>query len=203
MSVLAQLQKDGLVIATHNKGKLREIEAMLAPLHIQVSASSDHNLEEPEENGETFEANAAIKSEYTTKATGKPALSDDSGLEVEALQGAPGIFSARWGGPQKDFYLAMDKVKAALDEVEALPPYKANFTCVLALSLPEQPTLFFRGEVHGQLEFPPRGTQGFGYDPIFVPEGHTETFGEIDPAIKHQMSHRANAFSLFCEALKA
>ncbi len=194
-----------LVIASHNKGKLPEIAALLAPLNIHdIRSAADLGLPEPEETGDTFEANATLKSVAAASATGFYALSDDSGLAIPALDGAPGIYSARWAGESKDFTHAMARVAHELHEkglaAEGTPAY---FVCVLALSAPDGSTQTFRGEVHGTLTFPARGTHGFGYDPIFVPTGHALTFGEMEPHTKHNMSHRANAFALFLEALKA
>lgn len=187
-----------LIVASHNKGKLREIAALLAPLGIEARSAADLGLPEPEETGDTFEANATLKSVAAATAAHQWALSDDSGLAVPALDGAPGIYSARWAGEAKDFAIAMQRVA---DELRArgVEPNgaAAYFVCVLALSAPDGTTHTFRGEVHGTLTFPPRGVHGFGYDPIFVPTGHVETFGELDPEVKHAMSHRAQAFAKF------
>lgn len=193
-----------LVIASHNKGKLPEIAALLAPLNItDVRSAADLGLPEPEETGDTFEANATLKSLAAATASGFYALSDDSGLAVPALDGAPGIYSARWAGEKKDFTHAMARIAHELHakglEASGTPAY---FVCVLALSAPDGSTQTFRGEVHGTLTFPARGDKGFGYDPIFVPNGHAVTFGEMDANTKHSMSHRAQAFALFLESLK-
>jgi XTP/dITP diphosphohydrolase len=184
-----------LVVASHNKGKVREIEDLLAPLGFTIASAE--GLAEPEETGLTFEDNAVLKARAACEATGLAALADDSGLSVEALDGAPGIYSARWAGEAKDFAGAMARVERELDGRDG----GAKFVCVLALARPGQDVQTFRGEVHGRLIFPPRGTKGFGYDPIFVADGMTETFGEIDPALKHSISHRAKAFEKFVKSL--
>ncbi|MBV9989939.1 MAG: RdgB/HAM1 family non-canonical purine NTP pyrophosphatase [Alphaproteobacteria bacterium] len=184
-----------LVVASHNKGKVREIEALLAPLGFEIVGAE--NLEEPEETGATFEDNAILKARAACDATGLAALADDSGLSVEALDGAPGIYSARWAGETKDFRAAMARVERELHGRNS----KAKFVCVLALAKPGEAVQTFRGEVHGRLAFPPRGDKGFGYDPIFVADGMSETFGEIDPALKHSISHRAKAFEKFVKSL--
>jgi XTP/dITP diphosphohydrolase len=184
-----------LVVASHNKGKVREIEDLLRPLGFDVISAE--GLDEPEETGLTFEDNAILKARAACAATGLAALADDSGLSVEALGGAPGIHSARWAGENKDFAAAMARVER---ELEGRDP-RAKFVCVLALAKPGEDVRTFRGEVHGRLVFPPRGTKGFGYDPIFVADAMTETFGEIDPALKASISHRAKAFEKFVASL--
>lgn len=188
-----------LVIASHNPGKVREIAELLAPLRIDVVSAAALGLEEPEETEPTFEGNALIKARAAALGANLPALADDSGLCVEALAGAPGVLSARWAGPQKDFALAMRKVHEELERVSTSDA-RAHFVCVLALAWPDGRTRTFEGKVHGRIVWPPRGTRGFGYDPIFVPDGHGETFGEMDPAMKHAMSHRARAFAKLVEA---
>jgi XTP/dITP diphosphohydrolase len=191
-----------LVVATHNKGKLREIEELVAPYGMSVVAAGDLGLPEPEETGTTFEENAALKAMAAAAASGLPALADDSGIAVDALGGAPGVYSARWAGADKDFGKAMRDVEEKLAALGATAPAerKAHFVAVLALAFPDGSCDLFRGEVHGHLEFPPRGENGFGYDPIFVPEGHDITFGEMAPERKQSMSHRARAFMKFAEA---
>ncbi len=185
-----------LVIASHNKGKLREIAELVAPLTITVHSAADLGLPEPDETGDTFEANAALKSESAMRLSHKAALADDSGLAIPALGGAPGIYSARWAGEHKDFAHAMQRIHDELTNAGHNPQgIAAYFVCVLALSVPSQETVFFRGESHGTLTFPPRGAHGFGYDPIFIPTNHTLTFAEMDAAAKHQISHRAQAFT--------
>ena len=180
-----------LVVASHNPGKVGEIQDLLAAYNVDVISAGELNLPEPEETGDTFIANAKLKAIAAATAANLPALADDSGLSVEALGGAPGIFSARWGGPNKDFVLAMSKVENELGDNENKC---AKFVCALALAWPDHHCEVFEGTVAGTLDFPPRGTRGFGYDPIFVPEGHDITFAEMEPAAKHAMSHRADAF---------
>lgn len=181
---------DRLVIASHNAGKLKEIAALLEPLGIKVSSAGDHGVPEPEETGTSFRENAELKALACARATGLPALADDSGLKVAALGGDPGIFSARWAGESRDFALAMRKVEEALGGRESA----AAFHCALALAWPDGHVETVEGRVDGHLRFPPAGTHGFGYDPIFVPEGHAISFGEMEPARKHAISHRADAF---------
>ena|SRR5271163_762746 len=182
---------DRLVIASHNPGKVEEISALLAPFAINPVSARALGIAEPEETGDSFEANAALKAKAAVDASGLPALADDSGLVVPALGGAPGIYSARWAGPAKDFRVAMQRVHRELGDRDR----SARFVAVLALAWPDGDLELFRGEVAGQLVWPPRGERGFGYDPIFVPEGGVATFGEIDPAQKHRISHRARAFA--------
>jgi XTP/dITP diphosphohydrolase len=189
-----------LVLATHNPGKVREIAELLAPFGIRVLSAGALGLPEPEETGTTFAENAALKARAAADASGKLALADDSGLAVTALNGAPGIYSARWAGPSKDFSLAMARVEQELNAKHA-QDRSAKFVCALALAAPKGETEIFEGEVHGHLEFPPRGDKGFGYDPIFVADGLRETFGEIEPATKHGMSHRARAFAKLVAAV--
>jgi XTP/dITP diphosphohydrolase len=191
-----------LVVATHNQGTLREIEVLVAPFGMSVVSAGALGLPEPEETGDTFEANALLKAEAAAAASGLPALADDSGIAVDALGGAPGIYSARWAGPGKDFAAAMGSVEDKLRALGATAPEqrKAHFVAVLALAYPDGGHDLFRGEVHGTLVYPPRGANGFGYDPMFVPNGHDVTFGEMDPAAKQAMSHRARAFALFAAA---
>jgi len=189
-----------LVVASHNAGKVREIFALLEPFGITVKGVGELGLPEPEETGETFAENAALKARAAALASHCYALADDSGLAVEALGGAPGIYSARWGGAARDFAVAMKKVQALLVHLNKRD-YGAKFVCALALSDPTGAVEIFEGEVHGDLEFPPRGSNGFGYDPIFVAKGMTKTFGEIDPDAKHAISHRAMAFEKFARAV--
>jgi XTP/dITP diphosphohydrolase len=182
-----------LVVASHNEGKVREIKALLGPHGIQAISAASLGLPEPEETGTTFAANARIKAEASAKAGHHAALADDSGLCVEALDGAPGIYSARWAGPAKDFRVAMNRIHDELRH-KGLSTSAAKFVCALAIAMPSGEECVFEGEVHGHLSFPPRGTRGFGYDPIFIADGMDETFAEIDPARKHAISHRAKAF---------
>jgi XTP/dITP diphosphohydrolase len=190
-----------LVLASHNKGKLREIAELLAPLGLNVKSAGALGLPEPEETEPTFEGNALLKARAAADASGMPALSDDSGLCVTALDGAPGIYSARWAGESKDFAAAMARIERELKDKNA-KDISAKFVCALALAMPKGEHAIFLGEAHGHLEFPPRGTRGFGYDPIFVMDGMTETFGQIDPDQKHAISHRAKAFGKFKQALE-
>jgi XTP/dITP diphosphohydrolase len=191
---IRKLAPGKLVIASHNPGKVREIRALLGPYGIDPVSAAELDLPEPEETGVTFVANAELKALQAADLSGLPALADDSGLCVEALNGDPGIFSARWAGEGKDFALAMRRVH---DRLEALPPETgrdAHFICALALAWPDGHVEWFEGRVDGTLAWPPRGGQGFGYDPMFVPHGHDVTLGEMDPEAKHAMSHRAHAF---------
>lgn len=180
-----------LVIASHNPGKIAEITALLAPFGAAILAAGDLGLPEPEETGDSFEANAVLKARAAAAASGLPALADDSGLVVPALDGAPGIYSARWAGPSKDFRIAMERVQRELGDQDR----GAVFVSVLALAWPDDEEALFRGEVRGRLAWPPRGDKGFGYDPMFVPEGHATTFGEMDGAEKRTITHRARAFA--------
>ncbi len=182
-----------LVVASHNEGKVREIKALLGPHGIVAVSAGSLGLPEPDETGTTFAANAELKAHASAKASGHAALADDSGLCVEALGGDPGIFSARWAGPTKDFRVAMNRVHDELRH-KGLKTSPAKFVCALSIALPSGEVQTFQGEVHGSLTFPPRGDHGFGYDPIFIADGMEETFAEIDPAKKHAMSHRAKAF---------
>ena len=179
-----------LVIASHNPGKVREIAALLAPYDIEIQSASALNLPEPEETGTTFIANAELKARASADGANLPALADDSGLVVPALDGAPGIYSARWAGPGKDFDFAMDRVRQELGDDDPA----AHFTAALSLAWPDGHVETFEGNVHGCLVWPKRGDKGFGYDPIFLPDGHNITFGEMDPDLKHSISHRADAF---------
>ena len=181
-----------LVVASHNQGKVREIRELLASFKADVISAGELNLPEPEETESTFIGNAKLKALAAAKASGLPALSDDSGLAVSALDGAPGIYSARWAGPSKDFTAAMLRVEK---EMAGTADRSAKFVCALALCWPDSHCEVFEGEVHGTLSFPPRGTKGFGYDPIFVPVDLETTFAEMEPAAKHAMSHRARAFA--------
>jgi XTP/dITP diphosphohydrolase len=182
---------DRLVIASHNQGKIEEIAALLAPFAVNTMSAAALGIPEPEETGDSFEANAALKARAAAEASGLPALSDDSGLVVPALGGAPGIYSSRWAGPAKDFSRAMERVQRELGDRDR----SAAFVAVLALAWPDGHIELFRGEVAGRLVWPPRGEHGFGYDPMFVPDGGVETFGEMEPVEKHKISHRAVAFA--------
>lgn len=191
-----------LVVASHNPGKLREIADLVAPYGLEAISAGALALPEPEETETTFAGNARLKAVAAATASGLPALSDDSGVEVEALGGQPGVYSARWAGPAKNFDIAMKRVA---DELEAAgawaaPGPRAIFTCALCLAWPDGETHIFEGRVYGRLVWPPRGRRGFGYDPMFLPDGETLTFGEMDPTDKHAISHRARAFALFVNA---
>ena len=186
-----------LVVATHNPGKAREL-AQILDNRFELVTAGDLGLPEPDETEQTFVGNALLKARAAAQASGLIALADDSGLSVTALEGQPGVYSARWAGPGRDFGIAMKKVEERLEEAESRDA-SAWFTCALAVAWPDGPAVVVEGRVDGTLTFPGRGTRGFGYDPIFTPQGHAETFGEMDPAAKDAMSHRARAF----EKLKA
>ena len=194
---------DKLVIASHNAGKIREIGALLAPFGVSVVSAGDLGLEEPEETEDTFVGNARIKAHFAAKASGLPALSDDSGITVDALDGQPGVYTADWAETPngRDFPMAMTKVWTLLEEKNAPEPRTAAFNCTLCLAWPDGHDELFEGIVRGAVSWPMRGDQGFGFDPIFVPNGHSETFGEMDPAKKHEMSHRADAFAKLVSAV--
>lgn len=200
---MRRLQRgDRLVVASHNPGKIREIDDLLRPYGIAPVSAGALGISEPEETETTFAGNARLKALHCARASGRPALADDSGLEVHALEGAPGIYSARWAGPQKDFGMAMGRVEHELATRDG--DRGANFTAALCLAWPDGETQVFEGKVYGQLVWPPRGDKGFGYDPMFLPDGETLTFGEMEPSKKHAISHRARAFQLFVAAcLKA
>jgi len=190
-----------VVAATHNPGKVPEIEALLGG-HYEVVTAGALNLPEPDETETTFAGNALLKARHAADRSGEVALADDSGLSVAALDGAPGIFSARWAGPDKDFAFAMRKVEERLEEIGSPNDdsgRRAWFTSALAVAWPDGPAVVVEGKVEGRLTFPPRGDRGFGYDPIFIPDGYDQTFGELDPKLKDSISHRARAF----EKLKA
>lgn len=191
-TTIRRLPPGRLVAATHNTGKVAELKDLFEPLGFAVVSAIDLDLPEPEETEPTFSGNAILKARAAAEATGAPALSDDSGLAVTALDGAPGIYSARWAGEPRDFSEAMARVNHELDEIDA-GDRSAKFVCALAVVWPDGHAEVFEGEVHGILVWPPRGEKGFGYDPMFVAEGENITFGEMDPARKHAMSHRANA----------
>jgi XTP/dITP diphosphohydrolase len=188
-----------LVLATHNKGKLAEIDAMLRPYALGVVSAGDLGLPEPIEDAPDFAGNARLKALAAADASGRPALSDDSGFCVAALDGAPGVLSARWAGPGRDFAGAMSRVHKEMTEA-GTDDARAWFVCVLCLAWPDGHAELFEGRVDGTAVWPPRGTHGFGYDPMFVPEGATMTFGEMTPEEKHARNHRARAFALLLEA---
>jgi len=194
-----RFEEKTLLIASHNPGKVREIAALLAPFEVEVISAAEKGLAEPEETGDTFTENALLKARAAATASGLPALADDSGLEVKALDGQPGIYSARWAGSDKDFSLAMRRVEDELSKLDD-PSRAARFICSLALVWPDDAEdgtkagETFEGVVEGHLVWPPRGDKGFGYDPVFIPKGHDITFGEMEGAEKHAISHRADAF---------
>lgn len=214
---MRKLDTKTIVVASHNAGKIREIEDLIGPFGFSAKSAAELKFEEPDETGTTFEENAAIKALASAKASGLPALSDDSGLVVDALDGAPGVYTANWAETAdgtRDFAMAMEKVETALAERGAVKPEDrtARFVSVLCLAWPDGHTELFRGEVEGHVVWPPRGTRGFGYDPAFQPEGYATTFGEMSAEEKHgwkpgdaaALSHRARAFKLFVETcLKA
>ena len=191
-----------LVVASHNPGKVREINDLIAPYGLEAVSAGTLGLAEPDETGTMFASNARIKSRAAAAASGLPALADDSGLCVAALDGAPGIFSARWGGKAKDFGAAMARVHRELELRSARLPSDraAHFVSALSLSWPDGEDQIFEGRVFGEVVWPPRGDLGFGYDPMFLPDGYDETFGEMDAAAKHKISHRARAFEKFMRA---
>jgi XTP/dITP diphosphohydrolase len=195
-----RLERDRLVIASHNAGKLTEIAELVAPFGVDAVSAGSLGLPEPEETGATFQANAELKALAAAEGAGLPALADDSGLAVPALGGAPGIHSARWAGRERDFARAMARVQEALGDSEDRSAY---FVCALALAWPDGHRECFEGRVDGTLVWPPRGQRGFGYDPIFLAAGQSLTFGEMEPARKHAMSHRAQAFAKLVAACLA
>lgn len=209
---MRKLDTKTIVVASHNAGKIREIQDLIGPLGFTARSAAELNFLEPDETGTTFEENAAIKAIASASAAGMPALSDDSGIVIDALGGAPGVYTANWAETEdgtRDFAMAMEKVESALEKAGASKPESrtARFVSVLCLAWPDGHVEFFRGEVEGTVAWPPRGTQGFGYDPIFQPQGYEQTFGEMSAEEKHgwnigkpqALSHRARAFKLFVE----
>lgn len=189
---MRRFDSDRLILATHNKGKVVEIAALLAPFGVTVLSAGELNLPEPDETEDSFIGNARLKALAAATAAGLPALADDSGLCVHALNGDPGIYSARWAGPSKDFGIAMAAVN---EKLGAATDRSAHFISALALAWPDGHCEIFEGRIDGTLVWPARGNNGFGYDPMFVPDGFDITFGEMDPGAKHAMSHRARAFA--------
>jgi XTP/dITP diphosphohydrolase len=187
---------DRLVVASHNPGKVREIAELLRPFRVEPVSAASLSLPEPDETETSFRGNAELKARAAARGSNLPALADDSGLAVDALDGAPGIYSARWAGETRDFGVAMKKVEQELSARGATAPKdrRARFVCALSLCWPDGHCETFEGKVEGTLAFPPRGLRGFGYDPIFIADGRTITFAEMDPAEKHAISHRADAF---------
>jgi XTP/dITP diphosphohydrolase len=190
---------DRLLVATHNQGKLEEIADLLKEFGVTVVGAADMSLAEPVEDGTSFVENARIKAHAAAKATGLPALSDDSGLEIDALNGAPGVYTADWAETEtgRDFVMAMEKAHAAILATGVLPPWTARFCCTLVLAWPDGHDEVFPGKMDGQITWPMRGNQGHGYDPMFQPDGHSVTFGEMDRWKKNKISHRADAFRKF------
>lgn len=199
---MARLTK--IIVASHNQGKVREIRELLAPLGVETMSAAELNLPEPEETETSFAGNARLKALAAAKAAGIPALSDDSGLAVDALDGAPGIYAARWAekpkfeGGGRDFDMAMWHVHDQMEQKGG--PKTARFICALCLAFPDGQTEIYEGKVEGEMVWPPRGDKGFGYDPVFQAIGDTLTFAQIDPAEKHAKSHRADAFEKFLKA---
>lgn len=191
---MRKLNEKQIVLASHNKGKLKEIGHLLKPFGISVISASDLGLNEPEETENTYAGNARIKAHFAAKASGKPALSDDSGFSVEILDGAPGVYSADWAETSngRNFLMAMSKVWDKIQHAEK--PCKAKFCCTLCLAWPDGHDELFEGSINGEIAWPPRGNNGFGYDPMFIAEGMHQTFGEMLPTDKHLISHRADAF---------
>lgn len=199
---MRKLGSETLVIATHNAGKLKEISALLAPYGMNCVSAGSLGLPEPAETGTTFIENALIKARAAAEGSGLPALADDSGLCVDTLDGRPGVYTADWaerqwfeGAPGRDWYMAMGKVEGLLSEQGPEVDRSGRFVCVLAIAWPDGESAVYEGEVRGSLTWPPRGQLGFGYDPVFVRAGDTQTFAEIDPEEKHRISHRADAFA--------
>ncbi len=196
-----KLDRSRLVIATHNAGKLKEMHALLAPYGVECVSAADLGLPEPEETGITFVENARLKAHAAARAAQLPALADDSGLSVAALGGRPGVYTADWaerqwfeGEPGRDWFMAMGKVEGLLCQLGPDADRSCWFTSVLAIAWPDGEDAVYEGEAHGAFSWPPRGTMGFGYDPVFVPQGHTMTYAELTPEEKHRISHRAKAF---------
>ena len=197
-----RFEETKLVIASHNAGKIVEIRDLLRPFGVQVTSAAELDLIEPDETEDTFAGNARIKAQAAARATGLPALSDDSGIEVEALGGMPGVRTANWAETPtgRDFVMAMEKLWEILEKTDAPEPRRARFVCTLCLSWPDGHDEIFEGSVDGRIVWPMRGDNGFGFDPIFLPEGEKETFGEMHPVKKHGMSHRARAFDQMVKA---
>ncbi len=207
------LEGKKIVVASHNAGKLKEFADLMGPFGLEAKSAREFGLPEPDETGTTFEENAYIKAYAAAKATGLPALSDDSGLVIDALDGAPGVYTANWAETPdgtRDFMIAMQRAEVAMQEVGAVEPEqrKGRFVAVICLAWPDGEAEYFRGEAEGTLVWPPRGTSGFGYDPVFLPDGQTRTFGEMTAEEKHgwkpgqadALSHRARAFQKFARA---
>jgi len=188
--------KKKVIVASHNSGKVREIKSLLKPYSFTIKSASDLQIKEPKETGKNFIENAILKAKFVSKKSGCIALADDSGLCINLLNGKPGIYSARWAGKDKDFKLAIKKIEKKLIKIDPNSniKYRSHFCCALALSFPNGQTISFQGKVYGQLQFPAKGLNGFGYDPIFVPNGYKKTFGEMNYSYKERISHRQKAF---------
>ena len=188
--------KKKVIVASHNSGKVREIKSLLKPYSFTIQSASDLQIKEPKETGKNFIENAILKAKFVSKKSGCIALADDSGLCINLLNGEPGIYSARWAGKDKDFKLAIKKIEKKLIKIDPNSniKYRAHFCCALALSFPNGQTISFQGKVYGLLQFPAKGLNGFGYDPIFVPNGYKKTFGEMNYSYKERISHRQKAF---------
>ena len=188
--------KKKVIVASHNSGKVREIKSLLKPYSFTIQSASDLKIKEPKETGKNFIENAILKAKFVSKKSGCIALADDSGLCINLLNGEPGIYSARWAGKDKDFKLAIKKIEKKLIKIDPNSniKYRSHFCCALALSFPNGQTISFQGKVYGQLQFPAKGLNGFGYDPIFVPNGYKKTFGEMSYSYKEGISHRQKAF---------
>ena len=188
--------KKKVIVASHNSGKVREIKSLLKPYSFSIQSASDLKIKEPRETGKNFVENAILKAKFVSKKSGYIALADDSGLCINLLNGEPGIYSARWAGKDKDFKLAIKKIEKKLIKIDPHSnfKYRSHFCCALALSFPNGRTISFQGKVYGQLQFPAKGLNGFGYDPIFVPNGYKKTFGEMNYSYKERISHRQKAF---------
>ena len=188
--------KKKVIVASHNSGKVREIKSLLKPYSFTIQSASDLKIKEPKETGKNFIENAILKAKFVSKKSGCIALADDSGLCINLLNGEPGIYSARWAGKDKDFKLAIKKIEKKLVKIDPNSniKYRSHFCCALALSFPNGQTISFQGKVYGQLQFPAKGLNGFGYDPIFVPNGYKKTFGEMNYSYKERISHRQKAF---------
>ena len=188
--------KKKVIVASHNSGKVREIKSLLKPYSFTIQSASDLKIKEPKETGKNFIENAILKAKFVSKKSGCIALADDSGLCINLLNGEPGIHSARWAGKDKDFKLAIKKIEKKLIKIDPNSniKYRSHFCCALALSFPNGQTISFQGKVYGQLQFPAKGLNGFGYDPIFVPNGYKKTFGEMNYSYKERISHRQKAF---------
>jgi XTP/dITP diphosphohydrolase len=188
--------KKKVIVASHNAGKVREIKSLLKPYSFTIQSASDLKIKEPKETGKNFIENAVLKAKFVSKKSGCIALADDSGLCINLLDGEPGIYSARWAGKDKDFKLAIKKIEKKLIKIDPNSniKYRSHFCCALALSYPNGQTVSFQGKVYGKLQFPAKGLNGFGYDPIFVPNGYKKTFGEMNYSYKERISHRQKAF---------